>query len=74
MTQDALTEANSITSQIQARQLLLSKHLSVVKQHMPELTANQQSQITTLLQNIHTPEIAALQTQFTNLTADYTKP
>lgn len=73
MTQDAITEANSLITQIQARQLLLSKHLSAIKQYMPELSADDQAKISESIQSIHTPVISALQTQFTNLSSDYKK-
>jgi hypothetical protein len=73
MTQDAYTEAATLQSQISAQQLLLTRHLAAVQQHMAELTADEQASINTILHSIHDPQIAALQTQFTNLSSDYKK-
>jgi hypothetical protein len=71
MTQDAIAAANALISQIQARQLILSKHLNAVRQHMPELSTEEQNQIDQSLRSIHDPVIEDLQNQFSNLSSDY---
>ena len=71
MTQDAITAANALISQIQARQLLLSRHLGSVRQYMPELSTEEQNLIDQSIHSIHDPVIADLQYQFANLSSDY---
>jgi hypothetical protein len=74
MTQDALTQANSLREQISQAQQTLNRHLAVVKKYMPELAAADQATLDTAIHAIHDPGIAALQTQFSNLAGTYTAP
>ena len=74
MTQDALTQGNTLLKQINAAQNLKNKHLASVKSSFPELSEEQQGTISASLCSIHDAAITALQTQLTNLSGTYTSP
>ena len=74
MTQDALKQGQLLQSQMLEETNLLNKHLKAVADQMKDLSTTEQATINTALRGIHGPKITALQTQLTNLTADYTAP
>ena len=74
MTQDAINKANYLQSKITEAVGIKNIHLHAVQGVFKELSTADQTSLTEVLETIHAPLIATLQSQLTALDGDYTAP